>query len=41
LLFYVLSIVVDTIVTAGMLFVVKKPVVEIDGQLANTQAAAA
>jgi PTS system fructose-specific IIC component len=41
LLFYVLSIVVGTIVTAGMLFVVKKPVVEIDGQLANTQAAAA
>ena len=41
LLFYVLAIAVGTVVTAGMLFIVKKPVAEIDGQLADTQAAAA
>ena len=40
LLLYVLSIAVGTIVTAGMLFIVKKPVAEINGQLADTQAAA-
>jgi fructose PTS system EIIBC or EIIC component len=41
LLFYVLAIAVGTVVTAGMLFIVKKPVAEIDGQLADTQTAAA
>jgi PTS system fructose-specific IIC component len=41
LLFYVLAIAVGTVVTAGMLFIIKKPVAEIDGQLADTQAAAA
>ena len=41
LLLYVLAIAVGTVVTAGMLFIVKKPVAEIDGQLADTQAAAA
>ena len=39
LLLYVLSIAVGTIVTAGMLFIIKKPVAEINGQLADTQAA--
>jgi PTS system fructose-specific IIC component len=37
LLLYVLSILVGTIVTAGMLFVLKKPVAEINGQLAETE----
>ena len=41
LLHYVLAIVVGTIVTAGMLFIVKRPVAEVDGQLADTQAEAA
>ena len=41
LLLYVLAIAAGTVVTAGVLFVVKKPVAEIDGQLADTQAAAA
>ena len=41
LLLYVLAIAVGTVVTAGMLFVVKKPVAEIDGQLADTKTAAA
>jgi len=38
LLMYVLAIAVGTIVTAGMLFVVKKPIVEGNGQLAQTPA---
>ena len=37
LLLYVLSILVGTIVTAGMLFVLKKPVAEINEQLAETE----
>jgi len=41
LLLYVLAIAVGTVVTAGVLFIVKKPVAEIDGQLADTKAAAA
>ena len=41
LLLYILAIAVGTVVTAGTLFIVKKPVAEIDGQLADTQAAAA
>jgi PTS system fructose-specific IIC component len=41
LLLYVLAIAVGTVVTAGMLFIVKKPVAEIDGRLVDTQAAAA
>jgi PTS system fructose-specific IIC component len=41
LLLYVLAIAVGTVVTAGVLFIVKKPVAEIDGQVADTQAAAA
>jgi len=38
LLLYVLSIVVGTIVTAVMLFILKKPVKEINGQMAEAQA---
>ena len=41
LLLYVLAIAVGTIVTTGMLFIVKRPVAEANGQLADTQAAAA
>jgi PTS system fructose-specific IIC component len=41
LLLYVLAIAVGTVVTAGMLFFVKRPVAEINGQLAVTQTAAA
>ena len=41
LLLYALAIAVGTVVTTGMLFVVKKPVAEINGQLADTQTAAA
>jgi hypothetical protein len=41
LLLCVIAIAVGTVVTAGILFVVKKPVAEINGQLADTQAAAA
>lgn len=38
---YVLSIVVGTVVTAGMLFILKRPVKEINGQMAEAQAQAA
>ena len=41
LLLYVLAIAVGTIVTAGMLFIVKKSVAAANGQLADTQTAAA
>lgn len=41
LLLYVLAIAVGTVVTAGILFFVKRPVAETDGQLADTQAVAA
>jgi PTS system fructose-specific IIC component len=41
LLFYVLAIAVGTVVTAGVLFIIKKPVAEIDGKLAERPAAAA
>ena len=41
LLLYVLAIAVGTVVCAGILFFVKRPVAEIDGQLADTQAVAA
>ena len=41
LLLCVLAITVGTIVTAGMLFIVKKSVAEANGQLADTQTAAA
>lgn len=41
LLLYVLAIAGGTIVTAGMLFIVKKSVAEANGQLADTQTAAA
>ncbi|MGW8187143.1 MAG: PTS fructose-like transporter subunit IIB [Desulfobacterales bacterium] len=40
LLSYVLAIAVGTVVTAGMLFIIKRPVAEVDGQLAETPAAA-
>jgi PTS system fructose-specific IIC component len=40
LLLYVFAIAVGTVVTAGILFIVKKPVAEIIGQLADTQIAA-
>jgi PTS system fructose-specific IIC component len=38
---YVLAIAAGAVVTAGMLFIVKKPVAEINGQSADTQTAAA
>lgn len=41
LLLYVLAIAVGTVITAGILFFVKRPVAEINGQLAETQTAAA
>lgn len=41
LLLYVLAIAVGTVLTAGILFFVKRPVAEINGQLADVQAAAA
>jgi PTS system fructose-specific IIC component len=41
LLLYVLAIAVGTVVTAGILFFIKKPVAEINGQLADAQAEAA
>jgi PTS system fructose-specific IIC component len=37
LLLYVLSIVLGTVVTAGMLFILKRPVEEINGQMADAQ----
>ena len=40
LLLYVLAIAVGTVVTAGILFIVKKPVAELNRQLADTQIAA-
>jgi PTS system fructose-specific IIC component len=41
LLLYVLAIAVGTVVTTGMLFFLKKPVAEVNGQLAEAQAEAA
>jgi PTS system fructose-specific IIC component len=41
LLLYILAIAVGTVVTAGVLYIVKKPVLEINGQLADAQAEAA
>jgi PTS system fructose-specific IIC component len=41
LLLYVLAIAIGTVATAAMLFFIKKPVAEVNGQLAEAQAAAA
>jgi PTS system fructose-specific IIC component len=38
---YVLAIAVGTVATAAMLFFIKKPVAEVNGQVADTQTAAA
>ena len=41
LLLYVLAIAVGTVITAGILFFIKRPVAEVNGQLADVQTAAA
>jgi PTS system fructose-specific IIC component len=41
LLLYVLAIAIGTVVTAAMLFFIKKPVAEVNGQMAEAQAAGA
>jgi fructose PTS system EIIBC or EIIC component len=41
LLYYVLSIVVGTLVTAAMLFILKKPVMDVNGALADGQTVSA